>query len=500
MKAYKKLTEIFHKIDKIQHAITFLQWDQLVMMPPGGNESRSQSLAELTTLCHSLLTSAEVGELIAEAREDHQYDNETQVSIKEMDRTYSRAACLPTDLVTKKSLAGSTCEHGWRTQRDENDWEGFLKNFREVVTLAREEAQARQEQSTIHFETPYDAMLDLYCTGDDSKKINDIFSLLKNKLPDLLQLAVEKQPPKTPLPQGSYPTEKQLGLNRKLMEYLGFDFSKGRIDLSLHPFSTGDLGDQRITTRFTDNEFLEALLATAHETGHASYESGLPIKFRGLPIGRARNMCLHESQSLLFEKHIFLSRHFFTFFFREIFTYFPETGALSAEQLWQNCCHVEPSYIRVEADEVSYPLHVIVRFEIEQDLINNTITPEDIPEIWDEKMFSYLGLRTGNNHRIGCLQDIHWTDGSFGYFPSYTIGAINSAQLFQAIKREYTDWPTMLEKGEVAFIREWLDKNIWKHSSQLSSQEIMNRATGDETAAQYLLNHITARYIDPAPM
>jgi len=365
-----------------------------------------------------------------------------------------------------------------------------------VVTLSREEAQARQSSAGKTFPTPYDAMLDLHCAGESSDFIQQVFTQLKRELPDILNHVTELQGQNQTQLNGTYPVEAQKQLNRKLMKCLGFDFEKGRLDVSMHPFSTGDRGDQRITTRFRQSDFAEALLATAHETGHASYESGLPLKWEGLPVGQARNMCIHESQSLLFEKQIFLSKSFISFFTQTIHDTLPVTSALSSDSIWSTCTRVEPSYIRVEADEVTYPLHVILRFEIENDLINGNIEAADIPDLWNEKMQKYLGLSTAGNYADGCLQDIHWTDGSFGYFPSYTMGALNAAQLFAAICKSHPDWQEKLSTGDIDFVRKWLGTHVWSKGCTMESQDIIKAATGEETNPQYFLDHLRNRYIE----
>ncbi len=491
---YAALTNQFQKLSQLDHAITFLQWDNMVMMPPGGSESRSKAIAELSTMYHQLLTSSQTGDLLKETMTAKQGVN--RQSLTEMKRTYDRAVCLPADLVKAKSLAGSKCEHMWRAQKDNNNWFGFLTNFKEVVSLAREEAQARQATDRKSFPTPYDAMLDLYCIGDSSEFIATIFSTLKTHLPQLVSKVVEQQK-KIQFKdfQGHYPIEKQKMLCRTLASCLGFDFSKGRLDVSSHPFSTGCRGDQRITTRFREDEFFEALLATAHETGHASYENGLPMKWDGLPIGEARNLCIHESQSLLFEKQLFLSRPFQDFFVDKIRAELNLDNWWDTEQVWTTATQVKPSFIRVEADEVTYPLHIILRYEIESSLINQVMEADDIPEVWDQGMREYLELSSADNYKDGCLQDMHWSDGSFGYFPSYTIGAINSAQLFHTIRNRVPNWQELLAKGDIEFIRDWLQTNIWEKGSSLSSQEIMVAATGEETNPQIFLNHLEERYL-----
>ncbi len=492
---YQTLENHFKRLARIDHARTFLQWDHMVMMPPGGNQSRAEAIAELTALRHELLTSPELGELIEKAESQTQ-DPIRQRSLLEMERMYRRAVCLPAELVKAKTLAGSICEHGWRSQRHANDWQGFLANFRDVVRLSREEAQARQAADPGRFPTPYDALLDLYCTGDSSVFLTETFSRLKLELPGLVREVAEKQKdePVANL-QGSYSIADQQQLNRELMVCLGFDFNRGRQDVSAHPFSTGGRGDQRITTRYRESEFLEALLATAHETGHAAYEDGLPEIWDGLPIGLARNMCIHESQSLFFEKQLFLSRPFLVFFSATIHGLLPSTARHDGAALWTAATRVQPSYIRVEADELTYPLHVILRWEIESGLINGSLAEDDIPEIWDAKMIEYLGLSTRDNYRDGCLQDMHWSDGSFGYFPSYTIGALNSAQLAAALRKSHSDWQERLAAGEVGFARDWLRENIWRKASSMESQEIIRAACGEGTDPEHFLNHIRDRYL-----
>ncbi len=496
--AYFLLEEHFHKLARLDHAVTFLQWDHMVMMPPGGSDPRAKAIAELTALHHELLTSPKTGDLLEEAaRETNEATRPGRLrSLQEMQREYQHAVCLSPKLVKAMSLAGSKCEHDWRSQRENNDWSGFLKNFREVVTLAREEAQARFDFAPGRFQTAYDALLDLHCTGDGNSFIADVFATLKKALPRLVQEVVDKQKGDSILElRGHYPIDQQQLLNLELMKCLEFNFEQGRLDVSSHPFSTGCRGDQRITTRFRPTEFLEALLATAHETGHAGYESGLPMEFDELPAGRARNMCLHESQSLLFEKQLFLSRPFMSFFVSKIHSFLPATSAIDGPRLFAAATRVRPSLIRVEADEVTYPLHVILRYEIESGLINNLIRIEDIPELWDEKMQEYLGLSTAGDYRNGCLQDMHWTDGSFGYFPAYTIGALNAAQLFSAIRSDHPDWQERLAGGDVHFIREWLGRSIWSIGSTMESQEIMRLATGESTSPDYFLRHIRERYL-----
>lgn len=496
MKNYKNLEERFRQLHRIEHGITFLQWDHMVMMPKGGAKNRSESIAELTSLHHQILTAEKTQELLEAAGEEALSPTES-VSLLEMRRTYKEAACLPSELVRAQTLAGAKCEHDWRGQRQANDWAGFLENFKEVVHLSREEAAARFASAPDQFDTPYDSLLDLYCTGESSSELASVFTTLRATLPSLLKEVMEKQATEDVIDlSGTFPTNSQKKLNLRLMDILGFDFTQGRADESAHPFSTGDRGDQRITSRYRESEFIEALLATAHETGHASYENGLPKKWDGLPVGAARNLCIHESQSLLFEKQVFLSNPFLDFFVQEIHRTLNLPENVSGNSLWQAATRVQPSLIRVEADEVTYPLHIVLRYEIEKKLINGDMEPDSIPEAWDQGMQSLLGISTGGDYKNGCMQDMHWSDGTFGYFPSYTMGAINSAQLADAFRKRNPDWKERFSTGEVGFLRDFLSEQIWQQGSLQSSHEIMKRATGAPTNPAPFLNHLRDRYIE----
>lgn len=494
------LEQQFHRIAQLDHATTFLSWDQMVMMPNAGNDPRATAIAELTSMRHDMLASEAIGDSLQKVIEELAEGNlseSNRVHIMEMHRAWQQAQALPGKLVHAQVIAGSKCEHGWRTQRALNDWEGFLKNFQPVVELAREEAQCRQALRPEQFATPYDALLDLHCAGDTQGLIGGVFAQLKQALPDLLKQVMDKQSARTPKSlSGDYPVDQQQKLSEHLMKLLGFDFEGGRLDISLHPFSTGVRGDQRITTRYRTSDFADALQATAHETGHASYESGLPEQWQSFPVGNARNMCLHESQSLFFEKQICLSRAFGASFLGAIHEHLPSTRRLSADDIWIAQTVVQPSYIRVEADEVTYPLHIMLRYDIESALINSEIEAHMIPDLWESSLQSYLGLSTGGDHSKGCLQDIHWTDGAFGYFPSYTMGAVNAAQITATIKDQFPDWRDNFARGDTEFARKWLHDNIWQQGCQLESQALMEQATGRGSNASALLAHLSSRYLE----
>ena len=486
--AYQNLRDRFNELYRLQHAMTYLGWDQMVMMPVNGNTSRSESIAEIAGIHHAKLTAPEVGEWLSELVDAQ------EPSVREMKRVWSQASCLPAELVKEKIVAGSRCEMGWRTQRGENDWEGFVKNFKPVVELSRQEASLRQSASNTS--TPYEALLALHCHGDSESLIDSLFDDLQSVLPDLLQQIVEKQNNlSSSFDNFDYPVEQQKQVNKEMLAALGFDFESGRLDESVHPFSTGVAGDLRITTRYERSQFIESLAGTAHEAGHASYEGGLPEQWKGLPVGEHRNMCIHESQSLLFEKQVFYSKAFMGFMTEKLHRLLPSSAGMSADELWALGIRVQPGKIRVEADEVTYPLHVMLRYQIESALINGDIEVEAIPDLWNEKMQNTLGVNTAGDYTNGCMQDIHWTDGAFGYFPSYTMGAINAAQLFAKIKEDHPEWQDSLAQGDIGFIRTWLQEKIWSKGCELESQDLMQFATGSVSTVQPFLQHLEARYL-----
>lgn len=408
-----------------------------------------------------------------------------------MKRDWQQANLLPESLVQAQSLAGSKCEHAWRTQRGNNDWQGFEKNWAEVVTLSREEAQIRAEAKGI---SAYDAMLDIYEPGTTTASLDQLFSDVKTWLPSMIDQAIEKQASgQIQLPNGHYPAEKQKALGLDVMKLLQFDFEHGRLDESVHPFCGGVPSDVRITTRYDEKEFVQSLMGIVHETGHARYEQGLPKAFAGTSAGQARSMGIHESQSLFFEMQLGRSPAFVDHLAQLATNYF-QGNEFNADNLAKIYTRVEKGYIRVDADELTYPAHIILRYEIERDLMNGVIKHTDVPELWNEKMKSYLGLSTEGNYKNGCMQDIHWTDGSFGYFPSYTLGAMYAAQFMAAMKQS-VDVDSVVRSGDLTPIFTWLSDHIWSKGSLLTTDELVKQATGETLNAKFFQAHLQARYL-----
>ncbi|PFG56253.1 carboxypeptidase Taq [Vibrio sp. ES.051] len=490
MNAFTKLVEHSKKVANFDHLSAIIGWDQAAVMPSGGAQARSNAMAELDVHIHSLMTQPHLSDLFDQAEEETLSANETAV-LREMKRGWQQANLLPESLVQAQSLAGSKCEHAWRTQRKKNDWLGFEKNWAEVVKLSQEEAQIRSEANGT---TPYDAMLDIYEPGTDSASLDQLFSDVKTWLPSLIDEAIEKQRSNhTLLPNGHYPAEKQKKLGLEVMNLLQFDFEHGRLDESVHPFCGGVPTDVRITTRYDESEFVQSLMGIVHETGHARYEQGLPKDFAGTPAGKARSMGIHESQSLFFEMQIGRNRAFIEHLAKLTSSHFVG-NEFSQANLTNIYTHVERGFIRVDADELTYPAHVILRYEIERDLMNGVIKHTDVPELWNEKMKAYLGLATESNFRDGCMQDIHWTDGAFGYFPSYTLGAMYAAQ-FMAAMGKTVNVDAAICSGDLSPIFTWLSEKIWSKGSLLTTDELVKQATAETLNAQHFQAHLRSRYL-----
>lgn len=493
MNHYSKLTEHYKKIANFNHLSAITGWDQAVMMPSGGNQSRSTALAELSLHIHQLSTAPQLGELFDKAETQALNSIET-ASLLEMKTQWQKSTLLPDDLVRAQSLAGSKCEHAWRSQRPENDWQGFSKNFAEVVNLSKQEAQIRAEATK---KTPYDALLNIYEPGASSSEIDTIFDNLKTWLPALTQQVQQKQASeKVIMPTEQYTTQQQKSLGLEIMKLLDFDFNHGRLDISSHPFCGGVSQDVRITTRYDEADFVQSLMGIIHETGHARYEQGLPKSLAGLPVGEARSMGIHESQSLFFEMQLGRSQAFIEQLAPLTAKHFTNNNqaVFSATNLQRIYTRVKPDFIRVDADELTYPAHVILRYEIERDLINGKINYQDIPECWDNKMQQYLGISTAGNYKNGCMQDIHWTDGSFGYFPSYTLGAMYAAQ-FMASMQQQIDVHSCIANQQLSPIFDWLRDNIWSKGSTLSTKALVTQATGESLNPSHFKKHLTERYL-----
>jgi carboxypeptidase Taq len=489
---YSQLTSAFERIYRFEHLQAIVAWDHATNMPPGGNDARSAALGELAALIHRLRTAPELGTYLTAAATEP-LDDVARANMREMQRTWRHATALPEQLVHAATMAGARCEHAWRSQRPANDWAGFAVNLREVVRLTREQATLLSDRLGL---SKYDALMDRFEPGMRSAEVDRLFGAVRSWLPGLIQKVRARQATEQVIePRGPFPIAAQRALCERVMKVLQFDFDGGRLDVSTHPFSGGVPEDVRLTTRYREDEFVQSLMGTIHETGHGRYEQNRPREWLGQPISEARSMAIHESQSLSFEMQLGRSRPFMTVLAPLLVEYFGAQPAFEPENLFRLYTRVRPGFIRVDADEVTYPAHVILRYEIERPLVEGDIEVDDIPALWDQKMQQLLGLDTRGNFKDGPMQDIHWTDGAYGYFPCYTLGAMYAAQWFATLRRTRPTLDAEIARGELGGAFDWLRANIWSQASRHETAELTRLASGSALDPDHLRAHLEARYL-----
>jgi carboxypeptidase Taq len=500
--AYADLAERFRRLSHLGHAEAILSWDEATMMPEGGGEARAEALATLRGLLHERATEAALGELFARAAEEQrkgELDAWQAANLRETRRAWVRRTCLPAALVEASSRAESRSEQAWRKLRAANDWASFQPLLAEVVARKREVAAALSEALGLD---RYDALLDGFEPGMRAARIDPLFDELRAFLPGLIERVVERQrEERVILPQGPFPPDAQRALGLEVMTRIGFDFRHGRLDVSHHPFCGGVPRDVRITTRYDEGDFTKSLMGVLHETGHAKYEQNLPGAWLDQAVGQARSMALHESQSLFQEMQVSRSREFLSFLAPLVTAAFPEASArapeaFTVENLRRLYTRVKPDFIRVDADEVTYPCHILLRYELERRLVEGRMEVADIPEAWDAGMRELLGLSTAGNDRDGCMQDVHWPAGLFGYFPSYTLGALVAAQLFAAARAALPELPAQIARGEFAPLDAWMRERIWSRGSSLETDALLRDATGGPLGTEAYRRHLTSRYLE----
>ncbi len=495
--SYQKLDQLNQTLHALEHAMSLLGADEATNMPTGGGEGRATALSALSAMHHEKASAPIIAEWI-DAAQNSDLNPEQQYALAEFKRLYEQRTCLPADFVGAKTKSAMASEQLWRQLRPTGDWKAFAPALGDVVKFAREEARMRSQNTGLK---PYDAMIDQYDPGNKMADIDPVFAELKTFLKSFVPQALELQKqrlahrPLRPL-NGPFPVEKQRALGLAAMKQMGFDFNHGRLDTSHHPFCGGVPTDVRMTTRYRTDTFLPGLMGILHETGHAQYEQGLPRKDAHWPHNKARGMGMHESQSLFVEMQIVRSPMFWKWAMPRVDEHLGEHvfKGWKIEDVLAHVNLIERGFIRVDADEVTYPLHVILRYEMEQDLIEGKMEVSHIPEAWNAKMEEYLGLSTLDNPTDGPMQDVHWPAGLFGYFPSYTLGALMAAQQWASLVRHIPAAPQQIEQGNFSEINEWRSKNVWQKGSRFSTAQMMEQATGEPLNPAYFIAHLKNRY------
>ena len=506
--AYEELTKVFARLYSLTHCSSLMMWDEMVNMPAGGAAARGAAKAELKVISHELITSKDTAALFDAITANNDAESvlsvEQQANLREMRVEWDKSNKLPSDHVKEFSLAASKAQSSWAKARPANDWNAFLPELKEVFRLAKKEGELLMREGCA---SPYEALLDKWERGMTVATMDRIYGDIKSWLPGLLQdiLKTNASRPKPKSPQGPFSVEKQRDLGQEVMDkLLHFDFNHGRLDISKHPFCGGTPEDVRLTTRYDENAFEKALMATIHETGHSRYEQNRPADpWRNQPVSSARSFGVHESQSLFHEMQIARSPAFMKQLSPLLVKHLGGNGAVDAdaftpENLVGLYTEVNPGFIRVYADEVCYTLHVLLRYEIESAIFAGKAEVEDIPILWDEKMKEYLGIDTTGNFQDGPLQDIHWSIGYVGFFATYTIGAVYAAQLMAAVRRDLgTDKvDAMIAEGKMDPIFDWLKTKVWNKGSFIATgEELLKEATGEPINVDYYRKHLTERYL-----
>lgn len=495
MSAYSELEAIFRQWSALRATSSILHWDSATMMPKNSGSPRGEQLAAIAEVSHGIITQPKLGDLLTKAEaEKKTLDSWQQANLREMKRAWQHETAVPAALVAALTKACHESELFWRTARKDNNFKDFIPYQEKVLALVRESADAKSAAMGL---SPYDALIDQYDPGTTCAMIDPVFDDLAAFLPGFIAKVMNKQSREKPPVEieGRFPAAIQKELGRTMMETLGFDFTRGRLDESAHPFCGGAPGDIRLTTRYDEKEFLSGFFGVMHETGHALYEMGLPEKWRNQPVGEARGMAFHESQSLLVEMQVTLNMDFLTYAVPLMCKAFGVKGpAWTPENIYRLVTRVKPSLIRVDADEATYPAHIILRYRLEKQMIAGTLAIRDLPEAFAAGMQELLGISPDTDAN-GCMQDIHWPDGAFGYFPSYTLGAMIAAQLVSTLKNVIPDLGKHIQKGNFKPLFEWLGKNVHSLGSKLSTEELLKHATGKTLDSSIYKSHLEHRYL-----
>ncbi len=494
---FEQLLGQVHEVADLGAALSVLHWDQETNMPSAGTAGRASQIGTLSKIQHERATSPEMGDLIAAAAEEQSeaaYDSFEASLIRVLQRDYAIATKLPADYVVRSAQIGVQATEAWREARKENDFEAFAPWLDKVIGLGQERADylgVGQE-----FDEKYDILLDLYEEGAKTAEVRAVFDAVKAETVPLLQAIREKgKAVETEFLHRNFPIAAQKKFARYIAGKVGFDFKRGHLGTVTHPFATSfGINDVRITTRWHDDFLNPALFGVLHESGHAIYEQGVGSELARTPLASGTSMGIHESQSRLIENVVGRSWGFWQAHYGALQSHYPEAlGDISLDEFYRGINKVEPSLIRVEADELTYNLHIILRFELEQGMVNGEIKAQDVPVLWNDKMISLLGIAPQTDSE-GCLQDVHWSGPSFGYFPTYALGNLYASQLMAAALSQNSAIGDEMERGETTGLLAWLKSNIHQHGSKYPPQELIVRTTGKKLTHKPYIDYVTAKF------
>lgn len=480
------------KIADVKYAAAVLQWDQETYLPPKGNHFRGRQLATLSEIAHQQFTTGAMGALLNDLNDKDNLSNHQKRNVQLSLEDYNRNKKLSSDFVRRMSETVTTTYHAWVKARNDNSFAGFQQPLHTLIDLKKQEADMLGYQ-----DHPYNALMNEYDKDLTVATVDNIFAHLKPQLLTLLQSIKNKPQVDNSFLHQHFDKDAQWKFGMQLLQQIGFDFEAGRQDISVHPFTTSfNNQDVRVTTRIDENDFGNMAWSCIHEGGHALYEQGLPTEEYGLPLSEYCSLSIHESQSRLWENNIGRGLPFWQHNFPILKTFFAEQCKnLSVNSFYKGINKVTPSLIRTEADELTYHFHVMIRYEIEKMLIDGTISTKDIPAYWNEHYQKYLGITVPDDKR-GCLQDIHWSHGSFGYFATYSLGSIIAAQLYAAIEQENISINKQVAEGNTTAILNWLRKNIHQYGRAFTSQQLCKKITGETLNTNHFIEYATKKYTD----
>ncbi len=492
--AYQELLTLLREVAVFGSIGSLLGWDERVQMPEKGAEHRSHQSSLLARKVHEQFTAPKVDELLRIVESgDLAGDGEIAANLRETRRQYDRATKLPASLVEEMAKTEVMAQNAWGMARSKNDFPAFQPWLEKWLDLKIQQANCYGYTGHI-----YNALLEDFEPGETAENLSLVFESLRAPLVELIGKIVASGR-KAPLEilERNYPAAGQAALARQAAAAVGFDFNAGRLDVSLHPFCSGiGPGDTRMTTRYDEKYFGDAFFGVLHETGHGLYDQGLPTSKFGSPMGEAVSLGIHESQSRMWENLVGRSRAFWTFFMPKARAVFPDQLKDVAEDQWYFAVNdVRPSLIRTESDEATYNLHILLRFELEKAMLTGDLKPADLPAAWNEKMQKYLGVNVPDDAR-GCLQDIHWSGGALGYFPTYTLGNLYAAQFFEQAGKDLGDLQGQIGRGDFTPLLTWLRQNIHSHGKRYRADELVKRITGKPLSAEPLLKHLKSKASD----
>lgn len=490
MKLYEQYKAHLRKIADLKNAQAVLQWDQEVYLSPAGASFRGQQLATLSEQTHALSTDERLGAILRELLNSKELNEPERKNVILSWEDFSKQKKYSPEFVRSMSEAVSKCFHRWIEARKQNSFSVFEKDLDHLITLKKQEAGILGYSAH-----PYDALLNEYEKNCTVSLLNKTFSALHPSLKELLTQIISKKQVDDSFLHQFYPKQKQWEFGMSLIRKLGFDFEAGRQDVSEHPFTSSfNRNDVRITTRIDENNFGNMTWSCIHETGHALYEQGLPESEYGLPSGEYASLGIHESQSRLWENNVGRSLGFWSHEYADAKTFFPDQlSRIGLYEFYKGINKVEPSLIRTEADELTYHFHVMIRYELEKQLIEGTVSTHDIPVYWNDLYEKYLGVKVPDDKR-GCLQDVHWSHGSFGYFPTYSLGSLYAAQLFAAANNEVPGLVNKMEMGDTSDLLAWLKRHIYPWGRLFTSEELCRKVTGEGLNTHFFLDYLLDKY------